>query len=216
MAAGMTLATSCATVGKRFDMSKVDRLEVGTSRMAEVESWFGKPLVVIDVPNWKYRRAHFGDEKAVTIWRYVFAIGTIGYAQGKSLQVEFDRTGTVSDYYYDGDGTPGPKETKDFDFFRAKATIVPGTTTQAEVLTVLGDNYRKIPMRKPSTHERWHYGHTQKAKDAKTGTWTSLGPVEINKIYGKSLAVDFDAKGIVIDVRGESDFPEDKEKVYAR
>lgn len=213
----IVFCTSCASVGRKFDLSQVQTLRIGETTMAEVRALFGNPLTEIDVDSWGYKRMHFGDEETKTIWRYSYAIGTIGYAQGKFLQVDFDQAGRVSDYYYSSDfgkeKTEEP-EKKDFDIFQAKEGIVPGKTKKTDVISLLGDNYRMISIDKPGTAERWHYGFTGKSKDEKVSVGTSAGAVNINKIYGKSLDIDFDSNGSVVDIRGESDFPADKDRFF--
>lgn len=211
------LLPACATVGRGFDLGSVATVRVGETTMSEVRSQFGSPTTEIDVATWDYKRMHFGDETTRTIWRYLYAKGTIGSARSKFLQVDFDESGRVADYYYSssfkGDKTESAAK-RDFDIFLAKERIVEGTTSKPEVLSLLGDSYRVIPINKPGTAERWHYGFSAKSADETTTMHTSAGAVTIDKIYGKSLDIDFDSRGIVCDIRGESDFPADKDRFF--
>lgn len=208
--------SSCATIGRNFNLLTVNQIEVGKTTMSDVRSLFGNPSVEIDVDTWDYKRMHFGDEETETIWRYTYASGTIVSAKAKFLQIEFDKDGRVSDYYYSSDfmedKTEEPEEKIDFDIFLAMEKIIPGKTNKAEVLNMLGNNYRIIKIKKPDTYERWHYGYTSKSETEKS----SFGSVEIDKIYGKSLDIDFDFNEVVIDIRGESDFPEDKDRFFTK
>lgn len=212
---------SCATIGREFDLRNVSDLEVGKTTMAEARQLFGYPVTEIDVATWGYKRAHFGDEDAVTIWRYLYAKGTVGSAKARTLQIEFDKNGRVSDYYpsssFEEDNLPDPKG-KDFDIFKAQEDIVPGKTTKKQVLSLLGSGYRKIAINKPGTAERWHYGFTEKSEVEKqvAGQLTSGAPIVITKIYGKGLDVDFDKRGAVVHLRGESDFPRDKDRFFTK
>lgn len=214
------LFTSCATVGTQFDSTNIDNITVAKTTTEDVRAWFGAPYTRIDVPTWEYKRMHFGDEQAHTIWRYIYAKGTIASAQGKSLQVEFDKDGIVTDYYYSSDfgkdKTDEPKVKKDFNIFLAREKVLINRTTKAQVLSLLGNNYRVININKPNVYERWHYGYTGKSKHEKITAATSLGEVEIKKIYGKSLDIDFDINGVVVDIRGESDFPQDTDRFFAQ
>lgn len=196
------LLTSCMTVGNKFTLAQVEKLQIGRTIMPEVRSLFGSPTREIHVATWTGRPGvHFGDETTATIWRYVH-----GSAQARSLQIDFDKEGKVVDYYYSSDfavdKTAEPVK-QDFNIFQAKEKIVAGKTAKAEVVSLLGNNYRLIPINKPNTSERWHYGFTDKCpkKMSDGSVW--------NKTCGKSLDIDFDSQGMVADVRGESDFPGD-------
>ena len=191
--------------------------------MADVRAAFGDPIKEIDVATWGFKRMHFGDEKNATIWIYLFASGSAFGANSKNLEVDFDKTGTVSDYFYNStygeDKIKNLKdsELKDFDIFEAKKKIIPHKTERSEVLAFLGPHYREIIINKPGTKDRWFYHYKEESKDEKITigrTW--IGPIEVNAVYKKDIAIDFNENNIVAGVRGESSFPADKDKFFTK
>ena len=197
----LVLLPGCVSVGEDFQLASVGRLRVGETTMDLARMELGIPLVEINVADWGKQRMHFGDEETVTIWRYNYASGTVGFARARFLQVDFDAAGKVSDYFYSsdfGDDEAGDSANKDFDLFQVRQSVFKGKTTKAEVSDLLGDTFRVIPINKPSVSERRHYGFSATLPSGAGRT-----------IYGKSVDIDFDANGVVVDVRGESDFPAD-------
>ena len=223
---GVTLLTYCASMGRQFQLEGVNQVTIGTTKMDEVRSLLGNPYNEIDVATWGFKRMHFGDEKTTTIWNYIYASGSILGASSKILIVDFDNEGKVTNYSFNSnfgkDKTQTPKETdrKDFDIFLAKKKIISKKTTQAEVLSLLGNNYKEVSINKPGTKVRWTYVYTKQSKDEKVlvpiSSVFSSHNVEVNKVYEKNLSIDFNANEIVIDVRGESTFPEDKDKFFTK
>ncbi len=223
---GMTLLTSCASIGRQFQLGGVDQITVGSTSMSEARALLGNPLLEIDVATWGYKRMHFGDESTATLWKYIYASGSILGSNVKTLEVEFNKDGVVSDYYFtssfneDKINEPKNSEERDFDIFLAKDQIIPGKTNQMEVLTLLGKARREMSINKPGTHVRWIYDYQHKSNDEKVNvpvsTAFSTQNVEINKYYGKFLFIDFNQDGKVVDIRGESDFPADKDKFFTK
>src|SRR5437867_2395094 len=199
----MALLTSCATVGRQFDLRSADQLVVGATTMEEARALLGSPEEVHDAASWRSDRMRFGYEACTSVWLYEYARGVIasGTADEKFLIVYFDHGGKVEDYYYASDfkGDETPKRwTHDFDIRLVRETFVRGKTTQAEVLDLLGDQYRRILIRKEGVKERWHYMYASHPEE--TG----------QTAYGKSLDIDFDPNALVVDIRGESSFPADR------
>lgn len=205
------LLTSCAsfTIGEKFDSASVGSIRIEETTMTEVRSLFGYPWVIIDVDSWKTTRMHFGDEDTKTLWRYMYGRVTSGDSPSKFLQVDFDQAGRVTDYYYSSDfDIDKTEETaeKDFNIFQANNQIIQGKTTKSDVIMLLGNNYQIIAINKPHTSERWHFGYSE--------IGTSNGKVDSDKTYGKSLDIDFDSNGVVVDIRGESTFPADLRRYF--
>ena len=69
-----------------------------------------------------------------------------------------------------------------------------GRTVKAEVSSLLGTNYDVLPFKKQGVAQRWYYAYSEKSR------------------HSRWLAIDFDAKGTIQHIRGESDFPEDVNK----
>ena len=204
--------TSCVSVklGRSFRGAGVRQLEVGTTTKAQVVQLFGPPYTHINAVGYRLLRVHFGDDDAVLIWRYLYGSGYWPItASGRVLQVEFDAAGRLVDYYYDSrfaeDATPRPVKETNFDIFPARDRIVPGKSSRTEVAAVLGTNYAVLPFNKPGVAERWHYGYSETSKTEKS----TFEGMKVNKVYSKSVNVDFDAQGIVQHLKGESDFPDD-------
>lgn len=200
--------SSCASVGENFQLDAINHLRVGETTMSLARMELGPPFVEIDVAEWRKDRVHFGDESTVALWRYLYARGTLGHARARFLQVEFDSAGKVSDYYYASDfGEDGVAEARDrdFDLFVVRERVIPGKTTRAEVTSLLGESFRLMTIHKPGVAERRHYEYSAKLPADSAGSPPSGG----KRNFGKSVAIDFDARGIVVDVRGESDFPAD-------
>lgn len=224
--AAVTLLTSCASLGRQFRLEGIDQVVIGTSKMSDVRSLLGDPYAEIDTATWGYKRMHFGDEKIATIWAYVYASGSILGTSAKDLTIDFDKDGKVVDYSFsntfDGNKTKEPKESerKDFDIFLVRKKIIPRKTTQSEVLSLLGDKYQETTINKPGTKERWIYLYEKKSTDEKVvlpvSTIFSSQNVQVDKIYEKSVFIDFNSNGIVSGVRGESDFPADKDKFFTK
>ncbi len=219
---GLLLLNSCATIGRKFELTGVNQIGIETSTMSEVRSMFGDPMAEIDVATWGFKRVHFGDENTATIWRYVYSSGSVVEVHMKYLEVDFDGNGIVSDYDFSSDYNedktqePDKKQRKDFDIFAAKNNIIPHKTDQTQVLSLLGPIHRVLTINKPDVKERWTYSYERKSTDEKVAVPTSAGVVRTNRYYAKGVAIDFNEKGIVVDISGESDFPEDKDKFFTK
>jgi outer membrane protein assembly factor BamE (lipoprotein component of BamABCDE complex) len=204
------LLASCASVnlGRDFSNEQAGSLRVGESTKAEVLQKFGSPVVSIVVADWKYRRFHFGDEKTTHIWRYLFGHSTLLGSSGKSLQVEFDAAGKVTDYVADrslAEAAAKNEKSRNFDLFKARDQIIPGKTRKADVFTLLGTNCVTEAFNQPLVSERIRYSYTEQSKEE----WGYELGVKVHKIYGKSLNLLINAEGCVLASKGESDFPED-------
>ncbi len=220
---GILFLTSCASIGRQFQLSNANQIIIGTSTRSDVRSILGNPYTEIDVTALKNKRMHFGDETATTMWLYIYADGSALGASSKSIAVEFDANGRVVNYNFDssyGDDKikePKKEEWKDFDIYMAKEKIARGKTTQLEVISLLGDKYREVAINKPDTKVRWVYFYQSKSPDEKiTVSHHWWGNVEVNKTYLKVLNLDFNDKGTVIDLRGESNFPNDLDKFLTK
>jgi outer membrane protein assembly factor BamE (lipoprotein component of BamABCDE complex) len=192
------LLASCisASVGRNFPSASLARLEVGTTTKAEVIQQFGPPFEHIDPVNW--RIVHFGDDETALIWRYVYGQANLFQGADRSLQTEFNNAGLLVDYLYISnfreDGTANSAKETNFDIFAVRTQIIPGRTLKAEVISLMSTNYIVLQFNKPGISQRWYYAYSAQT---------------IPKTHSKWLVIDFDAKGIVQHVGGESDFPED-------
>jgi outer membrane protein assembly factor BamE (lipoprotein component of BamABCDE complex) len=143
------------------------------------------------------------------ILRYSYGHANLLQASGRSLQMEFNHDGLLVDYLYTStfreDRTPASVKDTDFGILAARRQLIPGQTRKAEVAILLGTNYDVLPFNKPGVDQRWYYSHSQKSK---TETTTAYGQT-IPKTHSKWLAIDFDTRGIVQHISGESDFAED-------
>jgi outer membrane protein assembly factor BamE (lipoprotein component of BamABCDE complex) len=195
-----------ANIGQDFGTDKVCQMRAGESTQADVARLFGAPLGKIEIADWKIPRYHFGDESTVTIWRYLQASGSLGGSSSKTLQVEFDAAGHVVDYSFLAISSKGKKtKTTDYDIHLAREQLVPGTSTRADVIALLGTNSIVVPFNKAGVAERLEYGYTETSKTE----WTEMFGRRIQRIYGKSLSIQLDSEGRVVSIRGVSDFPED-------
>lgn len=204
------LLTSCisANVGRDFSTDQISSLRIGETTKADVLQRFGSPFAPIVVADWKLRRIHFGDEQTTHIWRYLFGHGNLLGATGKSLQVEFDASGRVTDYIADyslAEANARNAKTRDFDLFKARNQIIPGQTRKAEVFALLGTNCVVEAFNQPGAAERIRYDHTQRSE----AEWTYEFGVKTYKVNGKSLLLRIDTEGRVTAMRGESTFPMD-------
>ncbi len=200
-------------------MQDVNQIFVKKTKMNEVRALLGNPLAEIDVATRGYKRMHFGDETTATIWRYLYAAGSVLGANSKFIQIEFDDEGKVADYSFTSsfakDKMLVPKDNeRDFDIFLARKKIIPQKTTQAQVSGLLGKSTKEVMINKPGTKIRWVYDYTKEI-DHK-GDMVTPNLLGNKEIFGKNLSIDFNAEGIVTDIRGESDFPEDKDKFFVK
>jgi hypothetical protein len=191
--------------------------------MSEARAALGDPLREVDATKLDVKNMHFGDEKITTIWIYLYASGSALAANSKVLEVDFDRDGIVFDYSYSStysdDKIELPKDwgKNNFDIFAAKEKIVLGKTTREGVLSILGNYARTMTIRKPGIKDRWVYFYKEKSKDEKIVVGRTLfGNEEIEKEYTKHLSIDFNPQDIVVNIRGESSFPADKDKFFTK
>jgi outer membrane protein assembly factor BamE (lipoprotein component of BamABCDE complex) len=203
--------TSCGSgqVGRNFQSSGVSQIEVGKTTKTEVLEFFGEPYTTIEVAKQKRTRVHFGDEETVLIWCYIYESGSLFGSSGRDLKIEFDTGDRVVDYYYEStfseDATAKSPTPANFDLFKARDQIMPGKTSLADVVAILGKSYVSTAFNKPGVAERWHYEYRENSKTEYTQLFGQL----IRKTYVKSLDVFFDSNGIVLYCKGESDFPGD-------
>jgi|GEM_PF-2735439 len=220
---GAALLTSCASLGQQFRLGGVDQITIGTTKMGEARAALGDPLREVDVTKLDKKEMHFGDEKVTTTWLYLYASGSALGANSKVLAVDFDRDGTVADYSYSStysdDKIDLPKDwgKNNFNIFEAREKIIPGKTTREEVLSLLGNYARVMTIRKPGAKVRWVYFYKEKSKDEKIVVGrTIFGNKEIEKEYTKHVSIDFNLRDIVMDIRGNSSFPADKDKFFTK
>ena len=219
---GTAFLTSCVSIGRQFQLTATDQLIIGTTNMSEARAVLGNPYREFDMTTSDLKTMHFGDEKDVTLWVYVYGSGSVLGGNTKMLRVMFDKNGIVSDYCdtsnFSEDKTNDVKDSdeKDFDIFQARKMIVPKKTTQDQVTALLGSVYRLMLINKPETKERWIYIYTKKSTDEFVEVPTSSGMVNVAKFYEKDFFIDFNDKGIVSAVRGNSDFPADKDKFFTK
>ena len=198
-----------AQIGRSFSAANVARLQVGTTTKIQVTELFGPSFVEIDQLAARKRWLRFGDEDTVIILRHMHGYGTLFDSDSRFLQTEFNAAGVLVDYHFTStfpkEKTPHAAQETNFDLLVARNAIVPGKTSQAQVVPLLGTNYVVLPFNKPGVAQRWHYGYMERSKTEKI----KIAGKSIPKFRGKSVDIDFDAGGIVVHVRGESDFPED-------
>lgn len=208
--------------GRRFDLASAHNLRVGETTMAEVRSLFGNPYAEIDAAIWKGGVMHFGDDDTRKMWYYRYGTPSVPVVAASgagghlwSLEVDLDSDGRVTDYWCSnncdwpyfarairGQGT-------DFDILWVKENLLPQKATKLEVLSYLGDAYRVMSINKPGVQERWHYGYIGFEKASLAGT-------AVDRCYQKSVDIDFDVDGVVVSVRGQSNFSEDKKRFFKR
>jgi hypothetical protein len=220
---GTTLLTSCASLGQQFRLGGVDQITIGSTKMSEARAALGDPLREVDMTKFDVKRMHFGDEKTTTTWIYLYASGSALAANSRVLTVDFDHDGVVADYSYTStygeDKIDLPKDwgKNNFDIFMARKEIIPGKTTREEVLSLLGNYARVMTIRKPGVKDRWVYFYEEKSKDEKIVVARTLfGNEEIEKEYSKHVSIDFNPRDIVVDIRGGSSFPADKDKFFTK
>lgn len=211
MALCLATLTSCVSynAGTNFQMTGVRQLEVGTTTKVQVLQLFGPPIERIDAAQYKQRRVHFGDEETVLIWRYTYLSESLMQAAVRFLQLEFDTSGRLVDLFYESDFSKDAISARakktNFDISLAWHSIIPGKSTRSEVTALLGSDHSVLFFNKPGVSERWYYGYSE-TSEAETNRYAGK---KTQKIYRKSLEIDFDAEGIVLHIKGESDFPDD-------
>ncbi len=216
------LLSSCATLGRDFQVQDADRLTIGQTTMAEARETLGSPVKEIDTKTLTEKRVHFGDEKIVTTWVYLYASGSALGANAKTLEVDFDKTGRVEDYFYTStygkDGIPKleDKNLRNFDFLEAKDKIIRQRTTKDELVKMFGQPEREMKVSKPGAENRWLYFYREKSKTDKVTVSSGIIDRSYNVTYKKRIVVDMNEEGVVQDVRGETDFPSDKDRYFTK
>ena len=217
-----TLSISCASIGRDFPIQEAGTLTIGQTTMAEARQALGSPVHEIDVATWGEKRFHFGDEKDTTIWLYLYASGSALDVHARSMEVDFDKDGRVDNYnYYStyGEDKVPQVEDKDlvnFDIFEAKKKIIRHKTTQDDLLGMFGKPQRQLTIKKPGVQQRWIYFYKEKSETDKVTLSSGLIDRSYNVVYQKNVCVDLDQDGVVADVRGESDFPSDKDRYFTK
>lgn len=83
IAVAIVLLTACASIGKKFDISKVDQLKPGISTRADAEKLLGPPLAETFVA---------GDQKLL---KWMYSQGTAFGASAANVQILFDSAGIM-------------------------------------------------------------------------------------------------------------------------
>ncbi len=86
--AGLLLAVGCATVGRKFDSTRVHDIRNDQTTQSEIRSMFGSP--------WRV-----GMEDGMNTWTYGrYKYRLFGQASTTDLVVRFDRNGLVKSYTF--------------------------------------------------------------------------------------------------------------------
>ena len=211
-------------MSKRVHPEAISQLWVGITTMADVRAVFGTPSGDYTIQERERQFKLIGSGEASQCSLYLSTSG--------NLVATFDKDEKLVDYDYitHADSKWFARKESDFSFTSA-TNIVVGNTTKSKVEKLLGSNYLVKTVNKPGVKERWKYAYDKTDKEyvssgvapgvpmftmtgLHSGYLTSGGNVPVvetkDVIHERWITIDFDAAGMVIGLRGESNFPTDR------
>ena len=178
----------CASVGQKFDSTKVQTLDLGSMHDTDFHAAFGDPHS--DIRN----SDSDGSYEEVT---YLYAHADLSNAQARQLTLEF-KDGSLNGYNYfssfDEDKTSAdPSKT---------SAIKRGVSTKSDVVSLLGKPHGKIktPTKMPD------FTKFNKPGVAEIWCWVAIGSVSTfgdHSTTSNVIVISFDPSGVVTDVSSQ-------------